>query len=177
MIRDGKRVVNAWSAACSTGEEPYTLAIVLQEFAHSNPTINYAIFASDISTQALNKALLAVYTYQQISTVDKVLQKKYFLKCKKPSSPTVRIVPELRQKVTIQRMNLMDASLAVSRSFDLIFCRNVLIYFDRKTQEAVIEKLLEKLLPGGYLFIGHSESLFPLNLPVIQIKPTIYKKI
>ena len=175
-LKEGKTKINVWSAACSSGEEPYTLAMVLQDFAHLNSGFDYRIFASDISTDVLQKAALAVYPLARTTDIPMAAKKKYLLKSKDTLKPTVRIVPELRKKIHFGRINFMDASLPVDELFDVIFCRNALIYFDRKTQQEVVRKLLGKLRKGGHLFIGHSESLYQLDLPIVQVKPTIYVK-
>ncbi|NLF43890.1 MAG: chemotaxis protein CheR, partial [Bacteroidales bacterium] len=91
--------------------------------------------------------------------------------------PSVRIVPELRKKVSFQRLNFMDSSYDISDVFDVIFCRNVLIYFDRPTQESVINKLCNKLKTGGYFFLGHSESITSMKVPLVQLKPTVFMKV
>lgn len=176
-VAHGKRTVKVWSAACSSGEEPYTLAMVLEDFARSMHGFSYDIFASDISTAMLQKASTAVYAMERVDCIPLELKKRYLLKSKDIERPTVRIAPSLRSKVTFARVNFMDAVLPVDGMFDIIFCRNVLIYFDRKTQVEVIRKLIGNLSPGGYLFIGHSESLHQVDLPLVQEKPTIYKKL
>lgn len=176
FIKEGKRKINIWSAACSSGEEPYTLAMVLQDFARLNNGFDYSIFGTDISTEVLQKASLAIYPLARAVDIPLAYKQKYLLKSKDDQKPTVRIVPELRKKVHFERINFMDAVLPVEEMFDVIFCRNVLIYFDRKTQQDVVLKLTTKLKKGGHLFIGHSESLYQLNLPITQIKPTIYVK-
>jgi chemotaxis protein methyltransferase CheR len=168
--------ISVWSAACSTGEEPYTLAIELSEFARKQHRLDFEILATDISTRVLQKAASAIYTSDRIDHVPMHIRKSYFLKSKDQKNPTVKIVPEIRNKVQFRRVNFMDNVLNVPTGMDIIFCRNVLIYFDRKTQEEVIKKLLLKLRTGGYLFIGHSESLHGMTLPLQLIKPTVYKK-
>jgi chemotaxis protein methyltransferase CheR len=150
--------------------------MVLEEFAIGRP-FSYRIVASDISTKILKKAVQAIYPMQSITDVPTALRKRYLLKSKDDHRPTVRIVPRLRTKVEFRRINLIDDSSGVEADFDLIFCRNVLIYFDKATQEQVLRKLLSRLRRGGYLFIGHSESVHHLNLPVQQIKPTIFRKL
>ncbi|EMR03985.1 CheR family methyltransferase [Cesiribacter andamanensis] len=165
------KVVKAWSAACSTGEEPYTLAMVLQELK-----LAYQILASDLSVEVLQKAATAVYASDKTAPVPQLLKQKYLLRHKDPKNPLTRIVPELRKKVSVKHLNLMDDHYDVQGKFDLIFCRNVLIYFDRKTQEQVIRKLCAHLREGGYLFIGHSESLTDLRLPLLPVKSTIFQK-
>ncbi|MBT1686096.1 CheR family methyltransferase [Dawidia soli] len=167
-----------WSSACSSGEEPYTIAMVLEEFALGRP-FNYRIVASDISTKVLKKAIQAIYPMQSIAQVPMTLCKRYLLRSKDKDGerPTIRIGPRLRAKVEFKRINLIDDIAGIDADFDLIFCRNVLIYFDKGTQEMVLRKLLSKLRRGGYLFIGHSESVHHLNLPVQQVKPTIFRKL
>lgn len=166
-----------WSAGCSSGEEPYTIAITLNEFKAENPKLNYSILGTDISTQILQKAAKAVYKEERISNIPLNIKKNYFLRSKDPQNKTVRVIKELRNKIRFQRLNFMDETYTISEIFDVIFCRNVLIYFNRETQEQVILRLCQKLKSGGYLFIGHSESILGMNLPLTQIKPTIYKKI
>jgi chemotaxis protein methyltransferase CheR len=176
-LASGRRTVKVWSAACSSGEEPYTLAMVLEDFANSLPGFSYDIFGSDISTAMLQKASRAVYAMERVDCIPQEIKKRYLLKSKDTERPTVRIARSLRSKVKFARVNFMDAVLPVDGMFDIIFCRNVLIYFDRKTQFEVITKLIDNLSPGGYLFIGHSESLHQADLPLVQEKPTIYKKV
>ena len=166
-----------WSAGCSSGEEPYTIAITLNEFKNKNPKFDYAITGTDISTKILQNAALAVYKEERIENIPLEIKKKYFLKSKDREKKTVRVMKTLRDKVNYQRMNFMDNTYHIAEIFDVIFCRNVLIYFDRDIQEQVIGKLCNKLKSGGYLFIGHSESIMAMNLPLEQIKPTIFRRI
>jgi chemotaxis protein methyltransferase CheR len=170
-------VFKVWSAACSTGEEPYTLAMVLNEHAEKNPAFNYHIFATDISGRALQAAATAVYTEEKVAPVPLLMKRKYLLRSKDAKQKTVRIVPELRSRVTLERLNFIDGDFNSMPCFNVIFCRNVLIYFDRPTQEKVIHKLCKKLEPGGILFLGHSESIANMNLPLTQIQPTTFRKL
>ena len=171
-----ERTFRVWSAACSTGEEPYTLAMVLQEYANHNPRFEYEILASDISTQVLQKASQAVYHPSRIVDIPDRLKKKYLLKSKDKINPSVRIASQLRQRVDFKHVNLMDRDLDIPGDLDVIFCRNVLIYFDRPTQLKVVNNLVQKLRRGGFLFIGHSESLHQFELPIKQVKPTVFIK-
>ena len=166
------RSVKIWSAGCSSGEEPYTIAMSLSEYAANNPGISFdfSIYATDISTRMLKTAFDAIYKEQRVETLPISLKKKYLLKSKDRANPTVRIIPELRRKITFDRMNFMDNSYHVSETFDIVFCRNVLIYFDRETQEKVIGKLCTKLKPNGIFFLGHSESITNYEVPLKQIK-------
>ena len=170
-------LIKVWSAGCSSGEEPYTLAILLSEFLQNYKNLTYSIFASDISLDILQKAANAIYKEEKVAEMPIELKKKYLLKSKDRTKPTIRIIPELRTKVKFNRINLMDENYNIDTIFDIIFCRNVLIYFDRTNQENIINKLCKNLVVGGYFFIGHSESLLRMDLPLRQIKPTIFQKI
>lgn len=172
-----KRSIKIWSAACSSGEEPYTLAIVLQEYSENLHDIDFEIFGTDISTRILQKAALGIYDSDRVSGIPERTKYKYFMRNKNPENKTVRLIPEIRSKVTFQRLNLMDDTYDVSTDFDIVFCRNVLIYFDRETQHRVINKLVSKLRMDGYFFLGHSESITNMRVPLRQIKPTIFRKI
>jgi len=178
-IKENKLNYNfkVWSAGCSSGEEPYTIAITLQEFKNKNQKFDYSITGTDISTKILQSAAMAVYKEERIVNIPLEIKKKYFLRSKERANKTVRVTKNLRDKVSYGRLNFMDDTYKMAEIFDVIFCRNVLIYFNRETQEQVISKLCTKLKRGGYLFIGHSESILGMNLPLEQIKPTIFKRI
>ena len=173
------RPLRIWSAACSTGEEPYTTAMVLQDAVEKLGSINYEILATDISSKVLKHAANAVYREDRIGDIPMGFRKKYLLKSKDPNQGLVRIIPALRKKVRFQRMNLMDNEYLsqIKIPQDLVFCRNVLIYFDKPTQQNVVRRLVECLSPGGYLFIGHSESLFEMDLPLKQLMPATFQKL
>jgi chemotaxis protein methyltransferase CheR len=173
---NSRSVLRVWSAGCSTGEEPYTLAMVLSEFREKNRDFDFHITASDISTRVLRKAAEAIYNEDRVNSMSITLKKKYLLKSKNHIKRTVRIVPELRSKVRFIQMNFMEGSYVTDTLFDIIFCRNVLIYFDRKTQEEVINKLCNRLKPGGYFFLGHSESITNFDVPLKQLQSTIFRK-
>ncbi|MEP7250910.1 MAG: CheR family methyltransferase [Ginsengibacter sp.] len=174
---DATRQFKVWSAGCSTGEEPYTLAMVMSEFSEKYTSFDFDIFATDISSKALQAASTAVYTMEKAAPIPFIFKKKYLLKSKDDQKKTVRIIPALRAKVNFHRFNFLEDSISINQNFDAVFCRNVLIYFDRPTQEKVILKLCSKLEPGGYLFLGHSESISNMTLPLVQIQPTTFKKI
>ena len=175
--RQNRKLIRIWSAGCSSGEEPFTIAIVLKEFLENHPEFDFDIFATDISLRILQKASTAIYTEDRISTIPLELKRKYFLKSKDQTAKTVRLIPEIRSKVTFHRMNFMDPYYNIDREFDFIFCRNVLIYFDRDTQQQVITKLSARLRKDGIFFLGHSESITNMVVPLRQIKPTIFRKI
>ena len=166
-----------WSAGCSSGEEPYTLAIVLSELAESDHTVTYSLCATDISTEMLQIASKGVYDFERIQDIPEPLLKKYFLRGKGAHEGFVRIESRLRKIIQFYRINLLSIPKDFHPPFDVIFCRNVLIYFDRQTQRRVVQNMLEYLQPGGYLFIGHSETLTGLDLPLIRATSTVYKKI
>ena len=165
-----------WNAGCSSGEEPYTTAMVLQEYYNTHHRPDFQILATDLSTDILVKARTAIYPEQRIAVVPMSLKKKYFLRSKDTAKKLVRVVPELRRKVTFGRLNFMSANYAVDTNMDVIFCRNVLIYFDKPTQETVINKLCLNLKKGGYFFLGHSESITNMNVPLEQIVPTVFRR-
>jgi len=170
------RPLRVWSAGCSSGEEPYTLAMVLEEFPIVGSKLRYQILATDVSTQVLEKAVLGVYHRDKIEPVPLPLRRKYLLKSRQKEDPRVRINPELRAKVQFRHLNFMDEHYAVNDPQDVIFCRNVIIYFDRPTQEKFLSRLCRCLAPGGYLMMGHSETLSGMTLPVTQLAPAVYRK-
>ncbi|MGE4578190.1 MAG: protein-glutamate O-methyltransferase CheR [Desulfuromonadales bacterium] len=170
-----RRRLRLWSAGCSTGEEPYTLAMVLSDYAETVPGFKFDIFATDISTRVLEKARRAVYEKRLIAPVSPAFRKKYLLKSKDPNSPLVRIAPAQRAQVTFGRLNFMDDDFGWPEPMDIIFCRNVIIYFDKPTQEALMNRFCRYLRPGGYLFLGHSESLHGYDVPLKQVAPTVYR--
>jgi len=171
-----KRKFMVWSAGCSTGEEPYTLAMILSNFAEKYPRFKFSIIATDISTNVLEKAKLGIYDKEKVDPVPIVLKKKYLLRNKDRKKGLVRVVPELRSLVQFWRLNLMDGDYGIRGKMDVIFCRNVIIYFDGPTQERLLSRLCRHLMPGGYLFMGHSETLNGLDLPLISVAPTVYRK-
>ncbi|GAB7080315.1 CheR family methyltransferase [Megalodesulfovibrio paquesii] len=169
------RVLRIWSAGCSIGMEPYTLAMVLAEFREREPGFRFSILATDISTQALEKARAGIYDEDRVAPVPNALKYKYLLRSKDRSRGLVRVVPELRQMVTFQRLNFME-DFSLPEAMDIIFCRNVIIYFDRPTQEVLFRKFCRNLRGGGFLFIGHSESITGMDLPLRQMAPTVYTR-
>ena len=165
-----------WSAGCSTGEEPYTLAMVLMECGQRHPGFRFRILATDISTTVLAKAERGVFRSEVVGPVPSDLRRKYFMRSRDRNSNVLRVVPELRQLVEFRRLNFMDADFGLSQKADVIFCRNVIIYFDRPTQERIVQKLAAQLLPGGYAFVGHSETLHDMDLPLAPVAPALYRK-
>ena len=166
-----------WSAGCSTGEEPYTLAMILSEYRMAHPGFLFRILATDISTAVLAKAEVGIYTNEAVAPVQAALRMKYFLRSRDRASNRVRVSPELRRLVEFHRLNFMDADYGISERADAIFCRNVIIYFDRPTQRRILRKLCDHLVPGGYLFVGHAETLHDMNLPVTPVAPALYRRV
>jgi chemotaxis protein methyltransferase CheR len=166
-----------WSAGCSTGEEPYTLAIVLSEYGLTHPGFRFRILATDISTRVLERAEKGVYSRDVVSPVPASLKKKYLMASRDPGSDRVRVVPELRRLIEFRRLNFMDADYGIAEKADAIFCRNVIIYFDRETQEKVLQKLSRQLVPRGYMFVGHAETLHDMDLPLAPVAPALYRRV
>ncbi|MDN4166127.1 CheR family methyltransferase [Cytophagales bacterium LB-30] len=167
-----------WSSACSTGEEIYTLVMVLKDYMLANyQSFGYKILGTDLSLRALQTAAAGVYAHEKIEAIPMNIRKRYLLKNNNPTAPQVMVKPELKQNIQLKRFNLLKSYEGIQESFDIIFCRNVLIYFSKESQYQVVSELLKKLKPGGYLFIGHAESLTNFSLPIVQVKPTIYRKI
>jgi len=171
------RPFRVWSAGCSTGEEPYTLAMVLTEFTQQHPDLKFSLVATDISTRVLDRAREGVYDADRVHAVPLALKQKYLLKSKDHNKNLVRMVPQLRTAVLFDRLNLMEENFSFSDALDVIFCRNVIIYFDRGTQERLISRFCRVLRPEGYLFLGHSESVHGFDLPLRRITSTVYRKI
>jgi chemotaxis protein methyltransferase CheR len=173
----GARSVRAWSSACSTGAEPYTMAIVLEEYAQQNSNTPYTILATDLSTDVLATAQRGIYTSEIVDPVPADLRQKYIMRSINRGSRDVRIAPHLRSKVAFARLNLMDERYGIGDPVHIIFCRNVMIYFDKETQAGVLQRLCDCLLPGGYLFIGHSESVTGFDLPLKTVANTVFQRI
>jgi len=176
-LYEEKKHIKIWSAGCSSGPEVYTLSIELSEFAASHPGFDYSILGTDISTLMLKKAFAGVYPEEMVNMIPLELKRKYLLKSKEKTKKLVRINSILRSKTKFMRINFMDDHYAVNEQFDIVFCRNVLIYFDRETQEKVINKLCNYLRLEGFFFLGHSESITNITVPLKQLKPTVYSKI
>lgn len=173
-IRDPIRI---WSAGCSSGEEPYTLAMVLSQLAEARGDFRFSILASDISSRILEQAIKAIYPEDRIDPIPDRFKRKYLLRSTDRTSSLVRICPEIRSLVTFQRINFMGDDLGVRQKMDIIFCRNVVIYFDKATQQTLMGKFHHHLSDSGILFLGHSESLNGLDVDFQAVASTIYRKI
>ncbi len=173
--RGGK--VKIWSAACSIGAEAYTTAMVIEEYGRqAKKRLDYSILGTDLSTQVLAQALDGRYSEQMIDPVPADLRARYIMKSRDPRKPEVRMAPELRARLSVARLNLMDDQYPADRDFDVIFLRNVLIYFDKPTQAKVLQNLCDHLSPGGYLILGHSESIVGVDLPVLPVAHTVFQR-
>lgn len=170
------RQIRIWSSACSTGEEPYTIAITLYEGVSDPAQWDCKILASDLSTRVLAKAALGVYDQKCFRDMPPDVLRRHFLRGRGDSEGLFKAKPHLAAMIQFRRLNLMDGQFPIRAPLDLIFCRNVMIYFDRPTQEKLVNKFHGYLKPGGYLFIGHSESLQWVKHPFRVVAPTIYYK-
>lgn len=173
----GKRKLSVWSAGCSSGEEPYTIAMVLKEFSSSASFLDFSITATDIADSVLQQAILGIYREEKTQVIPKDYQKKYLLKGMNQYKNKMRINSELRDKIDFRKYNLLSSDYSGLGKFDIIFCRNVLIYFERDVQFRILDQFCRILNKGGYLFLGHSESINGFSLPLNHIKTTIYSKV
>lgn len=164
-----------WSAACSNGAEPYTMAMTMASASAEGQRFDFAVLGTDICTEVLDHADSGVYSEEMIVGVPTEMQ-RYVMRNRDPSRREFRIVPEIRRHVSFLHLNLMDNTYPVDRDVDVIFCRNVLIYFDKQTQRAVLERLSRHLRPGGFLFLGHSESMAGTGMTMAQVAPTVFRR-
>jgi chemotaxis protein methyltransferase CheR len=167
-----RKQIRIWSAACSTGEEPYSLAAVLLS---ELPEWDMQVVATDISTKVLEAAEEGVYRIERASTIPADLLRRYFLKGIAAKEGTFKVAPELRRTVSFARLNLTRIPGSFPQ-FDVIFCRNVLIYFDAESKRTTVESMIDHLSPDGLLFIGHSENLNGVTRRARTLAPTIYAR-
>ncbi|MBH0189470.1 MAG: protein-glutamate O-methyltransferase [Nitrospira sp.] len=170
------RQIRIWSSACSSGEEPYTIAMTLFEHLQDIAQWDCKILASDLSTRVLAKAAAGVYDQDRFRDVSPDILHRHFLRGQGGSAGKYKVKPHLVAMIQFRRLNLMADRFPIVTPLDLIFCRNVMIYFDRPTQETLVNKFYGYLKPGGYLFIGHSESLQWVKHPFQLVAPTVYYK-
>ena len=162
-----------WSAACSSGEEPYSIAMTLAGCLAQKP---WHVEATDISNRILARARAAIYDEESVSRLPAEFVRTHFQRGVGPQAGNYRVKAALRARVTFNQLNLLDGEPPSRELFHVIFCRNVMIYFDRPTQEELVARLAHRLVPGGYLFVGHSESLTPIRNSLLRVKPAIYQK-
>jgi chemotaxis protein methyltransferase CheR len=176
IAETGDRSVRVWSAGCSSGEEAYTIAMTIRDELGSIAGLDARILASDIDTEVLARAVAATYSLDAMALVPKPALPRHFLRGTGPHTGLVQVRPENRAMVTVRRINLLDRPWPIRTRFDAIFCRNVLIYFDRPTQQRVLERLVAFLKEDGYLVLGHSESVHGLVGGLRHLGRTIYQR-
>ncbi len=169
------RRIRIWSAGCSTGEEPYSLAITVREFFDRLPNWDVRILATDIDSNVVEKARSGIYTEDRISELDASIKRKWFIRGKGSNAGNVKVNDDLKELITFNQLNLLQ-NWPMKGPFDVIFCRNVVIYFDKPTKVKLFERYSRILAPHGHLFIGHSESLFNICDDFKLLGGTIYQK-
>jgi len=172
-----RETLRIWSAACSSGEEPYSIAILLHDYFSRQKAGSCHIECSDISTKVLRLASDGIFAHERIANMRRDWLVRYFQKGRNQWAGHYRVKDSLRASLNFQRLNLMSPSFPFREPFQIIFCRNVMIYFDKPTQEDLVERLTRQLAPGGFLFIGHAESLTGIRHSLKMIEPAIYKKL
>jgi len=170
------RLFRVWSAACSSGEEPYSIAILLNEHPRLGQGLDWRVLATDISTRILQRAALGVYDLERVRNVPDPWFRRYFLLSRDRKSGKCRVRPELQRRIDFRNLNLFQPEYQIGPPFQVIFCRNVMIYFDRESQEKLVARLFENLIPGGYLMVGHSESLLGVRHDFRMIQAAIYQR-
>lgn len=172
-----RRLLKVWSSASSIGAEAYTIAMVLADLMREGGLDDFAILGTDIATDVLEEARAGIYSSAMVAPVPPAMRQRYLMQSRSPGRDVVRIVPELRRRVRFDHLNLMDPEYPFDRDVDVIFCRNVLIYFDKPTQEVVVERLASHLRPGGFLMLGHSESMAGSGATsLVQVVPTVFQR-
>jgi len=175
MAANPDRKLEIWSAGCSTGEEPYSLAITLAEMGHKLGGWDARITATDIDSNVLAKAASGVYTLDRVNGIERSRLKRWFLKGTGKQQGQVRVKPDLQRNIDFRLLNLMQGWREEPK--DIIFCRNVIIYFDKESKKKLVERYADTLKPGGFLFIGHSESLYQVSDRFELIGHTVYRKV
>lgn len=178
IVKEGRpgNTIRIWSAGCSTGEEPYSLAITMTETLRNFPGWSVKILATDLDTAVLEKGRNGIYGAERVSGLSELVVKKWFSKGSGDNEGMVRVKPELRQMIMFKQLNLMG-EWPVKQGVDIIFCRNVVIYFDKPTQTKLFDRFANHLGPQGFIFIGHSESLYQVSDRFDLLGQTIYRKI
>ena len=169
------RKIRLWSAGCSTGEEPYSLAITLSEFFEDYPDWDVKILATDIDTNVIAKAASGIYSIDRLEGLDPALIKRWFVKGKGDKAGMVKVRRELQDLISFKQLNLLQ-SWPMKGEFDFMFCRNVVIYFDKPTKINLFERYANIIASRGFLFIGHSETLFQISDRFDSLGGTIYQK-
>lgn len=175
-VQTGERRIRIWSAGCSSGEEPYTIAITLREALENLPAWDVRILASDIDTEVLARAAQGIYPVERVPDIPRSILERYFLKGTGAQTGLVQVAREVRNLITFRRINLQEEPWPIRTVFDCIFCRNVIIYFDKPTQRRLMARFAACLKEDGYLFLGHSESLYGMSDQFAFLRNTIYRK-
>lgn len=175
--RGRPRSLRIWSAACSSGEEPYTLAFTLLDALGSEArSWDLSILATDVNTRVLETAANGIYPMERVSTVPRPVLERHFLRGTGKHEGHCRVRESARALVTFRQLNFMDATWPMKKPFDLVFCRNALIYFDRRTQEGLVRRFMQSLVPAGYLILGHSECVHGWFADLKNLGNTVYRK-
>jgi chemotaxis protein methyltransferase CheR len=162
-----------WSAAASSGEEAYSIAMTLSECL---PQVPWHIEGTDISHRIIARAAAGIYRDEAVERLPKNVMRTHFQKGFGPQEGNYRVKPALRDRVTFRQLNLLEGEPPFREPFQVIFCRNVMIYFDRPTQEELVARLTRRLVPGGYLFVGHAESLTNIRHALKPVQPAVYQR-
>lgn len=170
-----KRMLRVWSAGCSTGEEPYSIAMTVLESLPASSGWDVRILATDIDTKVLATASAGVYGVDRIRSLPEEITRRGFLRGRGAASERVRVRPEYQAPITFRQLNLMEPWPMRGR-FDFIFCRNVVIYFDKPTQQRLFDRFADQLVDGGYVFLGHSETMHNLTTRFRLLGQTLYQK-
>lgn len=174
--KDSRNTFRVWSAACSSGEEPYSIAIMLAEYFRQRPGYEWRVEASDISTRVLERAGHGVYRAERVKLPETAWLARYFQRGVGPSQGYYRVKQHLQRGVSFRHLNLFHWPYPFTEKMHAIFCRNVMIYFNRETQEQLVPRLVEQLVPGGYLFVGHSESLIGRGHNLKCVRASVYRR-
>jgi chemotaxis protein methyltransferase CheR len=174
-LENGQRKFRIWSSACSTGEEPYTIAMALYDIINGM-NVDLKILATDISTKVLDRCKLGIYNEDKIKEVPDHFKKKYFDRTKEQENYLFSIKENLKKLIVFKRLNLSEPPFPMKGPMDIIFCRNVMIYFDNITRRKLLNEIFKLLKPGGFLMVGHAESLTGMMLEIKTVKPSIYMK-
>lgn len=169
--------VRLWSAGCSTGEEAYSMAMVCAEHQAKSPGFSFSILGTDVSVSVLATARAAVYSEEAVSPIPLAWRQKYLLRSKNREKQLVKIGPELRSKVNFRCLNFMDAHYRMNSAFDVVFFRNVMIYYGKETQRFVLHRICENIKPGGCLFVGHTESITGVDIPLEKVSTAVYRRL
>jgi len=170
----GDHDLRIWCAGCSFGDEAYTLMMLIMEFFGAEyGTWRSGLLATDISTDALTKAVQGLYPAERLKDLPPLLRNKYF---RKNADGNYQVSPHVREEIIFRRFNLMNEVFPFKKPFDIIFCRNVMIYFDKPTRDGLVRRFAKWLVPGGYLFIGHSESLGRDSDEMEYVRPAVYRR-